>query len=883
MTDSTPPFEGPHDSTDRLASALAYATVRGWPVFPLHNLLPDGQCSCGDPKCKKPGKHPRTAHGFKDATTDQAQIVRWWTDWPDANIGLPTGINFDVLDLDGEDGRAWLTEMEELHGPLLDGLRARSGGGGMHIYLKPTGHGNAAFLEGRRVDFRGKGGYIIAAPSATVAPYEWIGDPVSAQIPEAPEWFLAVLSKPEAEQPTIRGTIPVGGRNQTLFNMARGMAGSNAGEDIIFTALKAIRDQHADAGDEPVQDAELHDLARQGVKYRPRLRPPGDVDAAPDDSALAVDGRDGALEPPAPEAFDGLLGEFVRLHEGHTTASPVALLGSAIAVAGALIPGRLQYHGWQTTSVYTAIVAPTGGGKYTALSFIGEAFTSALGDWHDLRIDGLNSGEALIRDLSAKRHGIKNRRSGTLTVEPVDPCTAVLVEEELASLFTRGRRDGSTLDTELRKAFDGIMLSTGKSESRATVTPPYYLTAIGHITQAELRQTIASVSLTNGSANRWIWLPVEAVDVVADGRFPAIPASLVKRLHEAQLWASENHATGVSLTPEAKDLADEYRAFLMGLPGSHDLTVRLHVIALRIGLIHALANGERSLTAPWMRSGVALTEYARSGLASVFGRMTGTPEADLLARRLQAAGRLTGREQKAAIYDSVKRQAAADRLQVLGLAAVDVKSGPKGGRPANYLVWTGMTSGSTRFTPEVRGVGGVGVASRPADDDDRGLSDAEVTTNPRSDHEYASPTNHQPPHNTAGTTSNLIPMSLFEIAARRGDSDHRPKTNLNRLDRRDEAVGRAFKTPSVPAEEVGDGEGHGCPPVRPVATLAIPATPATATLEDDLSFQVDRPPPDPRLDHTPCPPDLYEEHIQEVFRDPDGPGWLCPAGCVYPN
>jgi hypothetical protein len=750
------------NTPSRADAALRCASF-GWQVLPLHELVEDG-CSCGRSSCPSPGKHPRTPHGLNDATSDPVIVAKWWRRWSNANIGLRTGIGFDVLDLDGDDGLAWLAEMEAIHGPLPAGLRAKTGRGGLHIFLKRTGHGNAAHIDGRKVDFRGTGGYVVVAPSVTVAPYEWIGDPSVSPIPEAPERLLVLLRKPEAVPPTIEGTIPQGSRNEMLFQMARGLAASGAAEEVILTALRAIRDQHTDPGDDPVGDDELLSLARQGIKYQRTLGQPGDDEAAaPDDAALAVDGRDEALEPPDPEAFDGLLGEIVRLHEGHTTASPVALLATAVAVTGALIPGRVQYHGWQTSSVYVAIVADTGGGKGTALDFIGEAMAAALGDWDDRRLDGVNSGEALIRDLSVRQHGTTDRKTSTTPAEPFVPCAAILIEEELASLFARGRREGSTLDTEVRKAFDGRTLSTGKSESRATVRAPYYLTAIGHITDRELQHAIASISLTNGSANRWLWLPVSAVDGVADGEFPAIPGSVVKRLGEAYRWASSNHAAGVRLTPGAKALADGYRAFLVRLPGSHDLTVRLHIIALRIALIHALVNGERGLTARWVRSGVALTEYARSGLASVFGRMTGTPEADLLARRLQAAGRLNGREQRAVIFDPVKRQAAADRLQSLRVAVVERTSGPRGGRPSHYLVWTGLTSGSARFEPEVRGVGGVGAAIPHSDDDGENAESADLSTNLDPALDSASRTYHQPSTNPLVTPTNQRPASLWEI------------------------------------------------------------------------------------------------------------------------
>ena len=50
---------------------------RGWIVFPVHSVK-DQQCSCCKPNCEKAGKHPRSYHGLKDATSSPAQIEKWW-------------------------------------------------------------------------------------------------------------------------------------------------------------------------------------------------------------------------------------------------------------------------------------------------------------------------------------------------------------------------------------------------------------------------------------------------------------------------------------------------------------------------------------------------------------------------------------------------------------------------------------------------------------------------------------------------------------------------------------------------------------------------------------------------------------------------------------
>jgi len=130
------------------AAALAYAAW-GWPVFPL----------------KPGGKTPATAHGFKDASTDRATIEAWWRNQPDANIGLPTGHAFDVIDVDMDTpGGIWSWVDLRDSGGLGDihGLAVTPHG--QHVLVAATGGGNmAGFRPG--LDYRGRGGYIVAPPS----------------------------------------------------------------------------------------------------------------------------------------------------------------------------------------------------------------------------------------------------------------------------------------------------------------------------------------------------------------------------------------------------------------------------------------------------------------------------------------------------------------------------------------------------------------------------------------------------------------------------------------------------------------------------------------------------------------------------------------------
>jgi ParB-like chromosome segregation protein Spo0J len=86
--------------------ALRYAE-EGLPVVPLHGKKKDGGCTCRDPACAEPGKHPRTRNGLEDATTDRGLIEKWWTKWPKAKIGIATGADVGIVAVvaKGEAGR----------------------------------------------------------------------------------------------------------------------------------------------------------------------------------------------------------------------------------------------------------------------------------------------------------------------------------------------------------------------------------------------------------------------------------------------------------------------------------------------------------------------------------------------------------------------------------------------------------------------------------------------------------------------------------------------------------------------------------------------------------------------------------------------------------
>jgi Protein of unknown function (DUF3987)/Bifunctional DNA primase/polymerase, N-terminal/Primase C terminal 2 (PriCT-2) len=186
----TPVTENDQNPKATLECALSYA-ARGWHIFPA----PRGE--------KKSHKSAERSNGSKwGKTTDADEIKRDFARWPEANIGIATGVEsgFFVVEADTEeghdvDGIASMAALEGKHGPLPRTLMAESPSGSIHYYFKwpqwreirnSAGTSTSGIAPG--VDVRGEGGMVIAPPSIRGNDtYKWI---TNEPIADAPEWLI---------------------------------------------------------------------------------------------------------------------------------------------------------------------------------------------------------------------------------------------------------------------------------------------------------------------------------------------------------------------------------------------------------------------------------------------------------------------------------------------------------------------------------------------------------------------------------------------------------------------------------------------------------------------------------------------------------------------
>jgi len=179
-----------HDAALTLASA-------GFAVLPAHTAY-GAKCSCQRPDCRSPGKHPKIADWVHRATSDPEQVSRRSRKWPEANLGVRTGIDgLIVVDIDPRNGgNGSLEELQKEIGRLPDTVTVLTGGGGKHLYFQTDFEvKSGSSILGAGIDIKGKHGFVIAPPShhASGKRYEWIHAPWDVPISPLPHSIQARL------------------------------------------------------------------------------------------------------------------------------------------------------------------------------------------------------------------------------------------------------------------------------------------------------------------------------------------------------------------------------------------------------------------------------------------------------------------------------------------------------------------------------------------------------------------------------------------------------------------------------------------------------------------------------------------------------------------
>ncbi|WP_163351830.1 bifunctional DNA primase/polymerase [Desulfovibrio sp. JC010] len=611
-----------------LSEAALYYAKQGIPVFP---------CT---------GKRPCVSGGFKSATTDANQITRWWQQFPQANIGSPTGANSFVLDIDPPHGEESLAELERQNSLLPETLTQRTGSGGRHLFfMKPAEIEirNSASKISKGLDIRGSGGYIILPPSIHVSgnPYQWINE---SPLAEAPTWLIELISS-GARSGSLKASsyaqsmlkAEEGTRNDSLnkvaFQVGKDIASGKTGEDSVNDVAEAALKTGLGA-------QEIQRTIQSGVLAGKKV-----VEESNPYSGIATS----AWPVPNPNVFYGLAGEFAEFAVEKSEADPLAVLATFLCRFGVEV-GQLP-HMFAGEKQYSRINAVLVGQsskarKGTSSIPIRELFAFNEKGWGSAQTSSgpLSSGEGLIyaiRDPELKYQVDKSTGVGErITIDPgVEDKRLFILDPEFAGALACTKREGNTLSTIVRTLFDGGTIEPLTKTSKLVATDPH-VAITTHITLQELHARLDRVEIFNGFANRFLWLCVRRTKLIP---FPEPLDS--QRVTEFQrklfeLLESAKERSQIDFDSEARNqwgavypqLAKE-RADLLG-----SVLNRSEAYVRRIALIYALLDGSENVRLPHLKAALALWDYCEQSARFIFAGLESDSTSQKIMEALEESG-----------------------------------------------------------------------------------------------------------------------------------------------------------------------------------------------------------------------------------------------------
>jgi hypothetical protein len=387
--------------------------------------------------------------------------------------------------------------------------------------------------------------------------------------------------------------------------------------------------------------------------------------------------------PPDQIAYHGLPGQVVQKIAPHTEADPAAILTQLLVCCGALI-GRDAYFQVEATrhhpNEFLVLVGDSAKARKGSsfdhvarlLAQADPAFTSRLST-------GLSSGEGLIwtvRDPAGPDPGAVDKR-------------LLVIEPEFATVLKSTGRELSTLSPTLRSAWDGrpLALLTRTAPARATEA---HISIIGHITQTELRRHTTTIEIANGFLNRFVFAAVRRVRLLPEGGDPDPLKGTGLGRYLTSTLGHARAAGKVTLNPDARELWWQLYPQLTqpadGLLGQ--LTARAEAHVIRLALIYALLDGQKTIQPEHLQAALALWDYAERSAAWALGQATGDPLAEQIYTALARSPDGLTRTQ---IRDLCQRNLPTDRVEqaLATLVAAGRASQQRtltGGRPAE--LWT---------------------------------------------------------------------------------------------------------------------------------------------------------------------------------------------------
>jgi hypothetical protein len=277
----------------------------------------------------------------------------------------------------------------------------------------------------------------------------------------------------------------------------------------------------------------------------------------------------------SPAALYGPAGEIIRRLEPDTEADPAAMYAQLLAGVGSLI----------------------GNGTY----FVAD------GARHHPNLFTIICGRtAAFRDDEDKR--------------------LLLIEGEFGQVLQCMKREGNTVSVILRQAWDGSRIAVLRRKDPIDVEGAH-ISMIGHITLPELHRLLASVEISNGLANRCLWIFADRKKLLSEGGSTPDLSQPLAQLHAAIIAARDRGR--MERDTAARNLwARMYADLSKEAPGKlGEILSRGEAQVMRLALLFALLDQSPLIACPHLEAALSLWRYCEASAAHIFADNLLNPKA----------------------------------------------------------------------------------------------------------------------------------------------------------------------------------------------------------------------------------------------------------------
>ena len=337
--------------------------------------------------------------------------------------------------------------------------------------------------------------------------------------------------------------------------------------------------------------------------------------------------EDTLILPPEPTAamFYGLVGKVAHTAAKNTEVNPVAAATAFMSFLAANMGRDAFFHianSIHHPRLFTMHIGRSGRGRkgdsqqitLRVRQRIAELEPKLLGQLHT---GGLSSREglaSLIQDAHGDRNGTDDKRLW-------------VIESEFSNVLHQTKRDGNTLSSSLRDAWDGGDIKPAVKQGKTWVSAPH-VGIHANITPSELKALLTSREMHNGFANRFLFIWSESAVEVA---FPKpTPTQVIDALAHSSIdvlrfakgnYPDRQNGQEISLSAAARDCyADIYPKVRRPLASEFvtSLLERRAPYLLRLAMLFALTDQSRVIEPCHIQAALAWVNYATQSVRFIF-------------------------------------------------------------------------------------------------------------------------------------------------------------------------------------------------------------------------------------------------------------------------